>query len=62
MDQKGVVMDNENLPEAGEGDEAVEARRKVLKLGVYAAYTAPILLAMATSAKAQVTSSLPVVT
>jgi hypothetical protein len=49
-----------NGAEPGEiGQEPMEARRKLLKLGVYAAYTAPILLAMATSAKAQVTSSTP---
>jgi hypothetical protein len=55
------MMDDSNLnaePAGGDkSSDAVEARRKLLKLGVYAAYTAPILLAMATSAKAQPSSA-----
>jgi hypothetical protein len=35
----------------------MESRRRILRIGAYAAYTAPILLAMATSAKAQTTSN-----
>lgn len=34
-------------------DDGATQRRNLLKLGVYAAYTAPALLAMATAAKAQ---------
>lgn len=40
----------------GAASEAIEARRRLLRIGAYAAYTAPILLAMATSAKAQTMS------
>lgn len=42
-----------NSEDSGEDIGAELERRKVLRLGVYAAYTAPVLLAMATSAKAQ---------
>lgn len=39
-----------------EGEERILNRRTALKLGAYAAYTAPILIALATSSKAQGTS------
>jgi hypothetical protein len=38
---------------------ATEGRRRILRIGAYAAYTPPILLAMATSAKAQKLSTPP---
>ena len=58
-------MDDREMTLAEVTDEdglAREERRRILKIGAYAAYTAPILLAMATSAKAQTTSqsSVPV--
>jgi hypothetical protein len=43
--------------EAIEATETTEARRKLLRLGLYAAYTAPLLIAMTTSAKAAVCSN-----
>lgn len=52
-------MADHDITSAGttNGDDiARERRRKILKIGAYAAYTAPLLLAMATSAKAQTTS------
>jgi hypothetical protein len=55
-------MDDREVAPAEVTDEdgiAMEERRRILKIGAYAAYTAPILLAMATSAKAKSTS-LPV--
>jgi hypothetical protein len=48
-------MDDRDMNPAEGSDEdgiAREERRRILKIGAYAAYTAPILLAMATSAKA----------
>jgi negative regulator of replication initiation len=47
---------NSQAEDAGDAASDVLARRRLLKVGAYAAYTAPILLAMATSAKAQTTS------
>jgi hypothetical protein len=52
-------MDDRDMNPADGIDEdgmAREERRRILKIGAYAAYTAPILLAMATSAKAQALS------
>jgi hypothetical protein len=52
-------MDDRDMASAEVPDEdgiAREKRRRILKIGAYAAYTAPLLLAMATSAKAQTTS------
>jgi hypothetical protein len=51
-------MDDRSPVESAERSNtaAIEARRRILKIGAYAAYTAPILLAMATSAKAQALS------
>jgi hypothetical protein len=54
-------MDDGDMNPAEGPDEdgiAREERRRILKIGAYAAYTAPILLAMATSAKAQPASPL----
>lgn len=54
MDGRSPVESAE-VPDSG----AMEGRRRILRIGAYAAYTAPILLAMATSAKAQKLSTLP---
>jgi hypothetical protein len=54
MDDRGPIENAEQADKA-----AIEERRKLLKIGAYAAYTAPILLAMATSAKAAVVSNPP---
>jgi hypothetical protein len=43
---------NSEGEDAGDAVSDVLERRRLLKVGAYAAYTAPILLAMATSAKA----------
>ena len=51
-------MDAQTPSTTEEGNDAALRRRKVLKLGVYAAYTAPALLAMATAAKAQTGSAI----
>jgi hypothetical protein len=48
MDDRSPIESAEQADTA-----AIEERRRILKIGAYAAYTAPILLAMATSAKAQ---------
>jgi hypothetical protein len=49
-------MNSQSDDAEGAASEVLEARRRMLSIGAYAAYTAPILLAMATSAKAQTTS------
>ncbi|HEY0113471.1 MAG TPA: hypothetical protein VGB59_10020 [Allosphingosinicella sp.] len=38
-------------------NQSLERRRAVLKLGLYAAYTAPLLMGMATAAQAQTCDS-----
>ena len=52
-----LMVGEENKQNAGSERPAGDAeRRQFLRFGAYAAYTAPILLAMATSAQAQVGS------
>jgi hypothetical protein len=49
------MNDRDMAPARGSDEDGIarQERRRLLKIGAYAAYTAPILLAMATSAKAQ---------